>query len=77
MVYRIYIYRVLNFRLWNRASRKTKPYQWRRACIDKLVLSSRRYYHEIPALNVLILAIDSSFPLSGCEGQSLIYGMHL
>jgi hypothetical protein len=51
--------------------------QWSAPSIDKLMLRSRWYNHQVAGLDLLFLSVDSCHSSSRCESQSLVLGVHL
>ena len=58
-------------------SRKEESYQWCRASIDELMLSTSRHNHEVSSFDILVFTSNSSLADSRGEGQGLVNGMNL
>ena len=54
-----------------------KDYQGRRACIDELMLSTSRHYHEVSSFDILVFTSDRGFAYSRGECQGLVDGVNL
>ena len=52
-------------------------YQWCRASIDELMLSTSRHNHEVSSFDVLVFTSNSGLADSRGEGQGLVDGMNL
>ena len=46
----------------HKAHRKREQYQWCRASIDKLMLGTSRYYHEVSSFDILVFTSNGGFP---------------
>lgn len=57
--------------------RKKRNYQWRRASIDELMLSTSRHNHEISSFDILVFTSNSGFAYSRGESQGLVDGVNL
>ncbi len=57
--------------------RKEEAYQWCRASIDELMLSTSRHYHEVPSFDILVFTSNGGFADSRGEGQDLVDGVSL
>ena len=58
-------------------SRKEESYQWCRASIDELMLSTSRHNHEVSSFDILVFTSNSGLADSRGEGQGLVNGMNL
>ena len=57
--------------------RKEEAYQWCRASIDELMLSTSRHYHKVSSFDILVFTTNGGFAYARGEGQDLVNGMSL